>query len=247
MKILKKIDSTDLLDLLYPRICPVCKKILPAGGESRAGAHPACLARLRRVTQPFCMRCGKPLADDSAELCYDCSRRTGASFESGRSLWVYDSVSSEAVFLYKFGRKPELAQFFADQLVQARGGWVLERRPQCIIPVPISRGKMRTRGFNQAGLIAELLGSRLGIPVQESALVRVRDTKAQKSLNPEQRMKNLKRAFTVRREYLKGVKRVLLVDDIFTTGATIEHCACELCRAGVEKVWFLTLCTGGSF
>ncbi len=114
---------------------------------------------------------------------------------------------------------------------------------EALIPVPIHKSRMRKRGFNQAALVAERMGERLGIPVEKDILVRVKKTKAQKNLSDAERRENLKNAFQVSGNELK-LKRVVLVDDIYTTGSTLDAGASVLREAGAEKVYFLSICIG---
>ena len=234
-----------LSDILYPPVCPVCKRplLFRQGGGL---IHPSCYARLHKAVPPLCMKCGKPLKDARQEYCYDCSRHRH-SFESGHGLWVYDKISSEIVFLYKYGGKRELSVFFASALAQEYGAWIRQIHPDILVPVPLSREKMRSRGFNQAELIARRLGDEMGIECESRALVRVKSTIPQKSLDPGKRQENIRKAFSADPAYLKGVKRVLLIDDVYTTGATIQYCSRALRAAAGARVWFLTLCIGAPF
>ncbi len=230
-----------MLSILYPPICPVCGEIL-AGDEKKTGIHRACGAKLIRVREPVCKKCGKPISDPQKERCGECEDRR-VHFVSGRSLWVYNDSSGQAIFRYKYIKKRELADFFARQLLAAYGGWIRRVRPDMIVPVPVSRARYHSRGFNQAGLIAVRLGEALDIPVEQKGLKRIRDTAPQKELGRLAREANLLRAFCGDPAVFKGTDRVLVIDDIYTTGSTIEACARALRRAGAGHVWFLTLCS----
>ncbi len=234
------------LEILYPPECPVCQKLLINHREKDMGIHAACCRRLKRIQEPMCKKCGKPLVSPQQEYCYDCSRRPG-SFESGHGLWLYDRCSSDSIFAYKYGRKREYAAFYTKALLHFYGAWIRDRRVQQLVPVPVSRQKKRQRGFNQAQLLAEGIGETLHIPVNSKGLVRIHSTAPQKELGKEERRKNLEKAFQADAARFRGVKRVLLIDDIYTTGSTVEYCTRALQKAGVEKVWFLTLCIGGPF
>ena len=125
--------------------------------------------------------------------------------------------------------------------------WIESLHVQQLIPVPLSRRKQRQRGFNQAALLAEKIAEGLSLPVNTRGLRRIHSTAPQKKLGKYERGENLKHAFVADARYLQGVRRVLLIDDIYTTGSTVNYCAGALKQAGIEKVWFLTLCTGGVF
>jgi ComF family protein len=160
---------------------------------------------------------------------------------------VYDQYSSASVFAFKYGENREFAVFYAQMLLHFYGDWMKSLDIELIIPVPVSKMKQRKKGFNHAGLLAEKIGEELGIPVSGRALVRIHSTAPQKELGKEERRKNLEKAFRADIKYLPGIQRVLLVDDIYTTGSTIEFCTRALKAAGVKKVWFLTLCIGNAF
>lgn len=232
--------------LLYPPECAVCGKLLACGETRKISVHKDCWRRLNRITGPVCCRCGKPVLSAQQEYCYDCSRQT-RTFEGGHGLWLYDAVSSQSVFSYKYSRKRSYVPFYGESLMHFYGDWIRSLKVQQLIPVPVSRQKKRQRGFNQAELLADYMGGAMAIPVNAQSLVRIHSTAPQKELGREERRRNLEKAFRVRATGLEGVERVLLIDDIYTTGSTIESCARALKLAGVDKIWFLTLCIGGTF
>lgn len=232
----------ELAALFYPQVCPVCGEILPVSPGSREWVHRDCYRKLRRIREPVCKKCGKPMTDPQREYCSDC-RRYVHHFESGRSLWRYDRISSRLISSYKYGRRQDLAVPLGMAAVHEAGSWMRELHVSRIVPVPVSRGRMKTRGFNQAQLLAEQIGWCLGIPVS-TGLMRRHSTLPQKELGRRERMRNLASAFYADPDCFHGVHRVLLIDDIYTTGSTIELCTRALLAAGVRKVWFFTLCIG---
>ena len=239
--ILKKIA-----DILYPEECPVCQKILAEPEDRKMHVHRGCYRKLKRITEPMCKCCGKPVMSLQQEYCFDCSKRT-VNYEAGHSLWVYDAVSSESVFHYKYSGKQSYADFYAEAMVCFYGEWIDSLQVQQIIPVPLSRQKLKIRGYNQAGILAEKIGDKLQIPVNNSGLFRIHSTAPQKELGKAEREKILRDAFRANEKHLTDIRRVLLIDDIYTTGSTVNYCAGALRAAGVKKVWFLTLCTGAVF
>lgn len=212
-----------LAEAVYPAVCPVCREVLPHGCSRGLRIHPGCMAKLKKD-------------HEGSEGCHGCV--------SGRSLWLYDEFSSEAMFFYKYDGRRELAAFFASAVLREYDGWIKGLGADAIVPVPISRKKMRSRGFNQSELIAEMISRSTGIPLNTKALYRVRSTSPQKALRAYQRRENLSRAFRAEEREMKGAENILLIDDIYTTGATIEHCARALKRAGAKRVSFLTVCRG---
>lgn len=225
-----------LLDALFPRRCPVCGQI-PGAGEVIC---PPCLKKLSFVSSPVCKKCGKEIISETMEYCLDCTRHR-RSFESGISLLNYNEAASRSMAAVKYKNKREYLDFYADEAVR-RCGWKLRQmNADCLVPVPVHPRRQRTRGFNQAEILAEKLGVRLDLPVVTDVLGRRRDTEPQKSLSPAERLKNLEKAFTASPV---SYKRILLVDDIYTTGSTIEACSRALLKAGAEKIYFFTVCIG---
>lgn len=235
-----------LLEVVYPPECPVCGRILSGIGEKRRGVHTACYSRLKRIVSPMCSKCGKPLLSEQQEYCYDCSSQR-RSFEGGHGLWLYDRCSAASVFAFKYSGKRQYVDFYAMAMLHFYGKWMRSLDVQQLVPVPVSREKWRQRGYNQAELLAEAIGAALCIPVNRKGLVRLYSTAPQKELGREERRKNLENAFQAEKSRFEGIKRVLLIDDIYTTGSTVEYCTRALKSVGVGKVWFFTLCIGGAF
>lgn len=226
-----------VLQAVYPRRCPVCDDIVRQRGEKICLE---CMDRLKLLTPPWCMRCGKKTGEGE-ELCRDC-REGGHLYERGRALYEYDSVA-ESIYRFKYGGRREYADFFGEQTVDYLGDFIREVNPDGMIPIPLHRHRKAVRGYNQAGLLAAAVGRRMGIPVYEHLLVRVRDTVPQKKLNRPERQNNLKKAFIMPENDVK-LKTILVFDDIYTTGATIDEAARALKAAGAERIFFVTLACG---
>ena len=175
------------------------------------------------------------------------SRNTAMTVRDGHRPVKQDTVSSESIFAYKYDGKRAYADFYSQAVLHFYRDWIESLHVQQLIPVPLSRRKQRQRGFNQAALLAEKIAEGLSLPVNTQGLRRIHSTAPQKKLGKYERGENLKHAFVADARYLQGVRRVLLIDDIYTTGSTVNYCAGALKQAGIEKVWFLTLCTGGVF
>lgn len=195
------------------------------------------------------MKCGKPIQNEEQEYCYDCSRFEYA-FEQGYSLWVHHQPVSGAIYQYKFHNKRCFAEIFAKEMVKKYSVNMLRWEIDAMIPVPLHKSKRRKRGYNQAELLAEAIAEQLlnevhqtEIPVLKNVLFRIKKTKPQKMLDDFERQKNLQGAFAVSKNWIP-VKNVLVIDDIYTTGATIQKIAKLLKKAGVEKVYFLTISIG---
>lgn len=226
-----------LLQLLYPLRCPVCDGIVRPAGER---VCLKCLGRLKLLTPPWCMKCGKKLAEEG-EYCADC-RQKEHKFTRGRALYEYASVA-RSIYRFKYGGRREYAAFFGEQAAEYLGGFLRELRPDALLPVPLHRKRRAARGYNQAELLAREIGERLGIPVRTDILIRGRNTAPLKYENPQERQNNLKKAFHIAQNDVK-LKRVVIVDDIYTTGSTMDELSGVLREAGVEEICFVALACG---
>lgn len=188
------------------------------------------------------MHCGKPLEDDTKEFCMDCSRRSSC-LEQGRALWLHKDPVPGAVYRYKYKNKRSYGAIFAEEMMSAYGEFMKRWGIGAILPIPLHSSKMRQRGYNQAELLARELSVRSGIPCRSDVLFRIRKTVPQKSLDARERRQNMQGAFAVSARW-EPVSAVLLIDDIYTTGSTLERAALVLKKAGVQKVYFLTISIG---
>lgn len=236
----------NLPGILFPDKCPVCGTIHQKGGR---GICKTCREKLLFVTEPCCKRCGKPVASSETEYCEDCSRRE-SSLEQGVAVWVYNDEMKKAMADFKYGGCTADGVFYAEELLFHKGSRLSDWHIDGIIPVPIHFRKKWFRGYNQSACVAEAAGERLCIPVYPEGLIRIRYTKPQKGLDDRQRAENLRGAIQVNKKYSGVISRfrgVLLVDDIYTTGATLEECGRVLRKCGVQKVYFACLCIGSDY
>ena len=225
------------LDMLYPRRCPVCHDIAVPGGSRICNV---CRGKLKPITGPRCFRCSKPLKREEQEYCKDC--RKTRLFDQGIGIFPYGSVLQESLFKLKYGKRQEYGSFYGQIAAVYSREIIRNWGVEIIIPIPLHRKRMEKRGYNQAELIAEALGKTLCIPVDSRLMKRKVNTRPQKELDYRERKQNMKNAF-----FLKGenrYRRILLVDDIYTTGSTIEAAAELLKRNGAENVFFLTIAMG---
>ncbi|MBR6228968.1 MAG: ComF family protein [Eubacterium sp.] len=231
-----------VLDLIYPSKCVFCGSIL---GRDENGACRECEKQLPYVTEPVCVRCGKPVADPEEPLCLDCSRRKDTALSQSAALWIYREDTRRAMLDFKYGGCRTDASYYGKAVLQRLRKRILTWSPDTIVPIPIHRRRERYRGYNQAELLANELGAGLGLPV-EPLLRRTRYTVPQKDLSPGERRANLRQAFSVDEELMDPDRhrRLLLVDDIYTTGATLESCAGLLRDAGAGEVYAICLCIG---
>lgn len=225
-------------DLLFPRRCPVCGGVAMPKGRLIC---PACLKQLSFVSSPACMKCGKEIGSREQEYCTDCIRRK-KSFTRGFALLNYDSRAAVSMAAVKYHNKREYLDFYARAAALRFEKQFRQAGIQVIVPVPVHASRLKTRGFNQAAVLAEKLSAELGIPWEE-LLIRVKKTDPQKSLGSAERLKNLRGAFEAEQEAGKW-ERVLLVDDIYTTGSTAEICSRALLKTGVKQVFVFAVCIG---
>lgn len=227
-----------LMRTLYPRRCPVCHD--PVRGEGLV--CPECRQLLSYVQGPVCCKCGKEIRSTEDELCPDCAAHP-KSFDQGVALLNYDDIARASIVKFKYGGRREYADFYGAEMVRRFGRRIRYFSPDAIVPVPVHVSRLRFRGYNQAEVLADRIGEGLGLAVVPGALGRTKKTTAQKQLNAAQRMSNLMQAMEAGPE-AKTLRRVLLVDDIYTTGSTLEACSRVLLRAGVTAIMPACICIG---
>lgn len=230
------------LDLLYPRACAGC------GGSLADDARQVCWdcrAALRTIGAPQCSLCGNPVEGriDHTYICYHCTQFVPA-FDLARSALRFEGVAADLIHAFKYRE----ALWLQDDLVDVLEACVhvhFEDRPiDALACVPLHHVRQRERGYNQARLLADGLARRLGKPFWPRALKRVRPTGTQTHLTARDRLTNVKGAFGARCVTRLQGKRILLVDDVMTTGATTSECARALKQAGVAAVYVVTLARG---
>lgn len=188
------------------------------------------------------MRCGKPLKRDTEEYCEDC-RSHDSYLTAGLNLWLHREPVSGALYRLKYHNRRHFGKVFAEELAGCYCRQLEKWNIGVIIPIPLHRSRKKSRGFNQAETIARRLSELTGIPVRADVLFRVKRTLPQKVLGKRQRQGNLTGAFAVSGRWIP-CGNVLLIDDIYTTGTTLEKAAKMLRKAGVQNVYFLTVSIG---
>lgn len=232
-----------LAEFLWPEppSCPGCGR--PGRVTGQGGFCPACCERLPLVVAPFCRRCGKPLRLGAANEteCRDCAG-TERAFRVARSAGLYDGELRRLVHRYKFRGERYLAEPLASLLFRVWEAEQALRGTSILVPVPLGADRLAERGFNQAEDLAHSLGERIGRPVVAEALVRV-PGQVQSLRSERARRMAARTTFQALRPGAVAGRRVLLIDDVLTTGATAEACAEALLRAGATTVDVLTVAT----
>ena len=221
------------VSLLYPPVCTLC------GGKTRAGEYlcQRCEAKAMRIVAPFCQQCSEPFegAISTVFTCANCAHRT-IYFDAAVAAYRGRGIVRQIIHDFKYGRQIHLRHLVARWLYAAFDDERLRGREfDMIVPVPLHPARQRERGFNQANLLAELLTAQISIP-SKPVLKRVRYTTTQTALDRAERMENLHNAFRLRRNANVRGLRVLLIDDVLTTGSTLSECARILKRSGAISV-----------
>lgn len=241
-----KLKKENILHLLFPARCPFCDKVRFSSLFFEAElVCPPCKKQPEYVKEPVCKRCGKPLEDERREYCQDCNRRP-RHFIQGKALWLYKDEVKHSVYRFKYQNRREYARYYGDEIVRVYGEWIRSCKIEGIVPVPLHKSRKRQRGYNQAELLAREISGKMKIPMYAKLLIRSKNTGVQKTLNQEERKNNLKKAFKTPQNKVQ-LRYILLVDDIYTTGSTMNEAALELKRAGVEYVYCISICIGKGY
>ena len=190
--------------------------------------------------KPWCLRCGKQLLQGGM-YCRECAEGEHV-FVRGRSLYQYDSCA-EAIYRFKYGGRREYGDYFGQEIAVGLGDFIRGVSPDALVPIPLHKKRFRKRGYNQAKALAVAVSRYTGVPVENNLLVRVKNTRPLKQLNPKERQNNLKKAFKLTENDVK-LKTIVLIDDIYTSGSTVDEAARTLKAGGVKDVYVVTLAGG---
>ncbi len=234
-----------LLNFVFPLDCKICEKSIR---ESKGySICEDCFKTIELIEHPYCIKCGKPLLltdffkQNREILCLECKRKK-YSFEFSRSIGIYNKVLKKCIHLFKYYGEKKLAiplgKLMVDYLLK---NVEFIKKIELIIPVPLHNSDLKKRGFNQSVLLGKAIGDYFSVPVREKVLIKKKLTPFQVNLSKKERERNILRAFSVEKpEEIEG-KNILILDDVFTTGSTVEECAKELMKAGANNIFVLTL------
>jgi len=229
-----------LLDFFLPEFCLFCQAPLPPKSVHLACSD--CLNKITPIPQPMCSCCGAPFRSPAGveHLCQDCLTEP-PPFSRARAVAFYDGLMLEAIHRLKYQRRLIYAKFLSQLLASASTATLVEAA-DLLVPVPLHPRRLRWRGFNQAILLARTFSN---LPLGRDVLVRRRPTLPQVKLSLQERQANVKGAFEVPQPAAVQGKSVLLLDDVYTTGATVKECARVLKRAGAVQVEIVTVARVG--
>ena len=237
-------DALDALaSVVFPGPCRICGQTLT--NASRVPICEACLGGFERIAEPMCDCCGRPFASDMAAqaakpLCRLC-RVNFYAFDRARSFAIHDDALSEAIVLLKYEEVTRLGDWFAARLAEIISNSPDDWHADVLVPVPLHPVRRRERGYNQAELIARPLAKRLNLTFQPNLLVRTKPRPPQLLLSRTERWTSVRGAYATREGVKVDKLRILLVDDVMTTGATLDACARALKKAGATAVLGLTV------
>jgi ComF family protein len=231
----------DLLDFVYPQTCPICRK--PLKREEKDVCE-ECWRALALLPSPYCPYCKSFLEDEDEVANHRCaylSKPEERRILAVRSLGTFDDHYQKLVHRLKYDKKIQLGKRLAQKLGESMSEDKEFAGCDMVIPVPLHRARERERGFNQSEVLAEGISRAIGISLAKSILKRKRNTKDQTYLNAQQRAENVKGAFVVAQPERINGKKIIIVDDVMTTGATLNECASALLNSGAESILAATV------
>lgn len=232
-----------LASVLFAAPCRICGEIL--ANASRIPICETCLVGFERIVDPMCLCCGRPFdspiaAHSVQPLCRLC-RVNFYAFDRARSFATYDETLAEAIVLLKYEEVTRLGYWFADRLAEVLRQTVGDWQADVVVPVPLHVERQRERGYNQAELIARPLAKKLSLDLDSRLLIRAKPRPARLVLSRTEHWKSVRGAYAIREGRKADSLRVLLVDDVLTTGATLDSCARALKKAGAQVILGLTI------
>ena len=229
-----------LLDLLFPPLCHSCRAFIPNPGAVRLCA--TCLDAAPLIAHPFCTCCGRPFATigGADHLCGKCLTDP-PPFAAARAALIYTGTTRELIHRFKYSHRVMLRRPLGCLAGPCLDSFVNDFGADVMVPVPLHRKRLQQRGFNQAILLGEIFSKRWGLHLVRNNLRRTRWTEPQINLTASARAENVKGAFALADPAALAGKRVLLIDDVYTTGSTVKECAITLNKGGATAVAVLTV------
>lgn len=229
-----------VLDVLFSPLCHVCRAHVP--GTVTVHLCALCRMQLEQISSPLCPLCGVPFGTEGGcdHPCGVCLTK-GRPFSAARAALRFAGPAQELIHRFKYGKKLHLAKPLALLAAESLKPFMAAAVPDCIVPVPLHDRRLRQRGFNQAQQLGRVLAKVTGVPQAVDNLRRIRWTEPQTGLAAVDRERNIRNAFAVRHPERFAGKRLLLLDDVYTTGSTVAECSRTLCAAGARDVVVVTI------
>lgn len=236
----------DLLNLILPTQCKICNQPLERFEEKFICSD--CWTKVELYSSPQCYQCGKGLADSlkhiQQPICRECKTEK-RYFYQARPVGHYRGVLKESILLFKFGKKTALRKAMGNLLIDYLKTQIeMVKEIDLILPVPLHWWRKYQRGFNQSELLSVSISRYFQLRLLNNVLCRIKATIPQSALKRNKRLNNIKDAFVVKQPNKVADKTILLIDDVYTTGATVNECAKVLTKAGAKRVYVLTLSRG---
>ncbi len=237
MSLLQKI-----INFILPPRCLICGKVL----DSNKGVCDSCISKIEFINDNICYRCGHPLTEaisaskDKHFLCGNCIKSNKNIFRLSRSACVYDDFSKKLILDFKFYDKTDLSSFLAKMLYVCSKD-IFDAGVDIIIPVPLHYTRLIKRRYNQSALMAKELSKLTNIPVDYTTVIKSKKTRPQVECKGNERLKNLQGAFEIKDISKLKNKRVLLIDDVLTTGSTLKECSKAILKSKPKSIDWLTV------
>ncbi len=225
------------ISALFPHRCAICDEAV----RPEELVCPKCVRTLKPLTGETCRKCGKRLVSTERLYCYDCSRKIHY-FDRGFAIFEYADVKA-SLYRFKYSGRAEYAKMYAYYANRILGDTLRSLHADALIPVPIHRRRLKRRGYNQAEVLARALSAYINVPVINDLVIRRKYTVPLKKLDERGRINNLKKAFIIGSNGVK-LDTIVIIDDIYTTGATIDAISRLLRESGVNNIYYITVAIG---
>lgn len=227
-------------DILFPPLCHICRSCIPAAGPLHICT--GCRDAISPISSPLCDLCGKPFATigGADHRCGACSL-SSPRFDAARAATLFDGPVRDMIHRFKYDRRVQLARPLGLLAAEILASWAAATAADLVVPVPLHVRRLRQRGFNQAILLGQVLARQWHLPLDRTCLRRIRWTEPQVNLAAAERAANVRGAFAVKAPSRVEGRRIILVDDVYTTGSTVAECARVLKGAGAGDVLVVTV------
>lgn len=236
----------NIIKFIFPNRCVICDTVLPFGNKiENEYLCDLCRNKIEFIKEPTCKKCGAMIYDDRDIFCTRCESHMHENFDYGFGLLRYNDAVKESLHRIKYSGRKEYMEFYGKCIAKVYHDKIKAINPDYLVPVPIHKKRLIKRNYNQASILAnaiskELLNFNIEIEVNENLVFRKKNTKVLNKLDNEDRIFELDNAFSC--EKCQGIEKVIIIDDIYTTGTTINKIASLLKKSGVFNVYFITIC-----